>query len=230
MNLTNERLWVQTAINQVAIQQALEVIQQTGLALPCRVTAISGSIVTVAFEVSSQWALPPVTLPKAEGPWIRSPTQIGDLGMTVPADVYLGGISGLGDGVATMATPGNLTALVWVPVASTSFPAVNINAAYVCGPQGAVIQDQAGNCILTVSNDGTITLSAKTQIALDAPTIALNGTVVQNAGTGYTGSVTLVGPLHVTNDVTAETVSLTQHVHSGVQTGGGNTGAPVPGT
>ena len=129
-----EKLWLQDSLNRTAINRAADAIARLGKALPCRVTAVSGSIVTVEFEVSSQWTLPAVTIPKAEGPWIRSPTQVGDYGLTVPADAYLGGISGLGGGVANMVPRGNLTALAWVPVAATCFPAVDINSGYRFGP------------------------------------------------------------------------------------------------
>ncbi len=158
-----EKLWLQDSLNRTAINRAADAIARLGKALPCRVTAVSGSIVTVEFEVSSQWTLPAVTIPKAEGPWIRSPTQVGDYGLTVPADAYLGGISGLGGGVANMVPRGNLTALSWVPVAAVGFSAVNINAAFVSGPQGAVIQTENGSCVMTLNSTGvTIKLGAKT--------------------------------------------------------------------
>lgn len=163
MSDSAERLWLQDTLNQVAIKQALEATQKLGMALPCRVTAVSGSVVTVAFEVQSPWTLQPVTIPKAESQWVRAPTQIGDTGVTVPADVYLGGISGLGGGVANATRRGNLTTLQWLPCASASFPAVNTDAVYIAGPEGAVIQTQAGGSILNVGTAGvTITVGGKT--------------------------------------------------------------------
>jgi hypothetical protein len=222
-----ERLWLQDSLNQLAIKQAAEAIERTGMALPCHVTKVSGSIVTVAFDLQSPWTLPPVTLPKAEGPWIRSPTQVGDAGMTVPADVYLGGISGLGGGTANTTRRGNLTALVWVPVASTGFSMVNTDAAYVSGPQGVVAQDEAGRCIVDINSNGTITLTAQTAIVLTAPIIALNGEITQTVGTGVAGTVSLIGPINVVNDVTAGTISLQTHLTSGVTSGTGTSGPPV---
>ncbi|CNK58232.1 Uncharacterised protein [Yersinia intermedia] len=41
------------------------------------------------------------------------------------------------------------------------------------------------------------------------------------------GSATMLGPITVTNDVAAGGVSLKSHKHSGVQTGGGDSGGPV---
>src|ERR1700740_3746370 len=113
------KLWLQKTSNQLAITRAQQAIRRLGRALPCRVVAVSGSIVTVAFEVNAApWTLPNITIPKAESNWVRMPTQVGDKGYTAPADAYLGGISGLGGGVATLTQPGNLTALVFTPVSN----------------------------------------------------------------------------------------------------------------
>src|ERR1700730_3807475 len=135
------KLWLQKAQNQLAINRASQEIQKQGRALPCRVTAVTGSIVTVEFEMdTSPWTLPPITIPKAESPWIRMPTQVGDTGLTMPADVYLGGISGLGGGTGSFTRRGNLSALVFVPVSNGDSPPDDPNAAQVCGPNGARIR------------------------------------------------------------------------------------------
>ena len=96
------KLWLQSNLNANATNRALQEIERTGQALPCRVTAVAGSIVTVSFEVQGgPWTLPPLTLPKLESEWLRAPTQVGDLGLTIPASTYLGGVAGYG-GVADL--------------------------------------------------------------------------------------------------------------------------------
>jgi phage baseplate assembly protein gpV len=234
---------LRTSLNQIAVARATEAIEQIGTALPCRVTAVSGSIVTVAFEMdAAPWTLPQVTIPKAEGQWIRSPTQVGDFGMTVSADAYLGGVSGLGGGVATTTRRANLSALVWVPVAGKGFPAVDINAALMCGPNGAVIRDAASGAVITLTPTGitcvvgnstmTMTTAGVTVSApfftVNAPAIELNGAVSQTAGTAGIGTVTMVGPLNVVNEVTGNGTPLSTHVHGNVQSGGSETGLPIP--
>jgi hypothetical protein len=144
------------SFNRIALQTVAGAIQKLGKALPCTVVSVSASMVTVKFEVIEAQALPQITIPKMEGAWIRSPTQVGDQGLTVPSDVYLGGVSGLGGGTATLTPMPNLTALGWLPVANTAFPAVNTNAAYVAGPQGAVIQTSDGTSKIVVSESGIV--------------------------------------------------------------------------
>ena len=64
--------WLQKTQNQQAINRALQIMQTKGYALPCRVVSVSGSIVTVAFEIQDDTlTLPQVTIPKAESQWIR---------------------------------------------------------------------------------------------------------------------------------------------------------------
>lgn len=152
----SDKLWLQGNLNSIAIQQASAAIQATGRALPCTVTAVNvngfASLVTVKFEVvvpyvvkgvRKTYTLPPATIPKAESQWGRNPTQVGDVGIARAADTFLGGISGLGSGVANLGVDyGNLTNLVFEPIAVTTFPAApSLNQYWVNGPDGAVISD-----------------------------------------------------------------------------------------
>ena len=192
-----DKLWLSQSLNQTAINRVKEGIGKLGSALPCRVTNVSGSFVTVAFEVNSApFVLPEITIPKAEGQWIRSPTQVGDFGLTVPADVHLSGIS---EGGATVGLqqPGNLSGLVWVPVAATAFSTVNTNAAYVSGPEGALITTEDGSASIIVGPTGiTMTFGSKS-VTLDASGFTIDGILFDT------------------------------HVHGGVSTGGSNTTGPA---
>jgi hypothetical protein len=160
-----DKLWLQQRLNQHAINRAHEAIQSTGRALPCTVTKVVGSIVTVTFDVTGPWTLPPLTLPKAESQWLRAPTQVGDMGMTVPADTFLGGVSGLGTGVADLLRDyGNMSTLVWVPVASTSFGAVPVaNGPWINGPGGAAISDTAQDQGIFIEG-GVVTIKAAAKV------------------------------------------------------------------
>lgn len=234
------KLSVQKSANRVAINRAKQAIQNTGQALPCRVTGVSGSIVTVAFEVkSAPWTLPPVTIPKAESNWIRMPTQMGDFGMVMPADAYLGGVSGLGGGTASMTRPGNLSALVFVPVSNKNSPPIDQNAAQVQGPNGAIIRTTAGTTsqIVTDTSGTTVTFGTNTVVVNEAE-IALNfGTTVSlvlnaagivftvNGQTFVLTQASAISTLPITApDVILPRGSTNGHVHPGVQTGSGDTG------
>ena len=191
-------LWLQQKLNQQARGQALAVIEQTGRALPCTVTAVNGSLVTVKFEVTGPWTLSPLTLPKAESQWLRAPTQIGDTGYTAPADTFLGGISGQGTGLADLNTRyGNMTTLVWVPVAAISFVVTpDANKPWVNGPSGATISDTAQTTVTT--NDTTTKTIAHTvfgaegtgattvEMILDGVHNKITHTLTNSAGTIYT--------------------------------------------
>lgn len=157
------KLWVQGNLNKLAVNRARNEIQGTGRALPCSVVSVSGSLVTVKFEINSKpWTLPQITIPKAESQWIRAPIQKGDAGITIPADVLIGNVTGLGGGVPTMARPGNLSALVFLPVANKNFSSVNTNQAYIAGPQGALIQTEDGTSSILVNESGiTLTFGGK---------------------------------------------------------------------
>jgi len=182
------KLWIQQNLNQNAIRRASEAIQRTGRALPCKVTAVSGSIVTVEFEVdSTPWTLPQITIPKAESPYFRMPTQIGDLGITIPCDVYLGGISGLGGGTANMNPAANLSALMFMPVSNSNSPPDDQNAAQISGPNGVINKTTVGTASSVVTNQsGTIVTFGTVTITVGASgvTIDAGGQPINLVGTG----------------------------------------------
>jgi hypothetical protein len=214
-----DKTWFQSTVNQGAIAIAYSALEVMGRALPCSVVEVSGSLVTVKFEVQQPpFTLPNVTIPKAEGPWIRSPTQVGDFGEAVPAQTYFGAVTALGTASpASLALQGNLSTLYWLPIASADFtPPPDQNKALVQGPAGAVIQTSDGVVVLTLNETGLYLTIGGVQVfaittdgaAFDA-LLSSTSDVVANAGG---------------NDV-----SLLNHIHSDAG-GTGDSGPPVPGT
>jgi hypothetical protein len=193
------KLWFQQKANQLAINRITQAIENQGYALPCHVVKVAGAVVTVAFDVqNSPQSLPNITIPKAESPWIRMPTQVGDKGVTMPADVYLGGVSGIGGGTATMTRRGNLSTLVFVPVSNVGSPPIDQNAAQVQGPNGAIIRTTTGTTseIVTNTSGTTVTFGNNTVIVNELET-ALNfgstSLVLDSAGITMTfGASTIV--------------------------------------
>lgn len=190
------------SINRFARAKAAEQIALQGKSLPCTVTAVRGSIVTVAFQiagVSGQAAptLYPVTIPIIGSEYIRIPVQVGMKGMTVAADAALGGMSGIGGGVATMIPPANLTALAFVPLGNVGFFAVDGNVLVLYGPNGVTLQDQSGASTLKLTpTQISMTAGGKT-LTINSAGIAIDGIVWET------------------------------HQHTGVQTGSGETGGPI---
>lgn len=97
-------------------------------------------------------------------------------------------------------------------------------------PSGNVTETNSGN--LSATAGGTSLVKSTGNMTLEAPQITMKGSVVINGslsqGLGTAGGgCSMLGPLTVTNDVTAQGTSLHTHVHSGVTPGGGNTGQPV---
>jgi hypothetical protein len=192
MSDNDAKLWVQRDVQAVARTAAQEAIQSRGFVLPCQVTAVNPnnpatgaplgySFVQVQFEVTvpftqpdgtqSTFTLPPQILPISQSQWLRVPVQIGDFGIAVRADTFLGGITGLGAGVANLGTNYG-DQLVFQPIGTTQFPAApDPNKAWLNGPAGAVVSDAAQTAVITV---------AANLITLNAP----SGTIqLQGAGT-----------------------------------------------
>lgn len=198
MNLGNyQKTPLAPSFQRTALQAAATAIQRLGRALPCAVTAVSGQTVTVKFEIATAQTLPSVTIPIAGWAYDWIPVQVGDAGVTMPADAYLGGVSGLGGGIAGTATPANMTALVFVPVANAAWSAPNPDQRVVQGPSGVLLRTMDGKSSVD------ITESAITMIT-QGKTVTLGS-----------GGFTIDGIIFDT------------HEHGGVQTGGGKSGGPT---
>ena len=151
MNLGNyQKTPLATSLNRIAQESAATAIQQFGKALPCSVVAVKGQIVKVKFSVTSPFTIPQVTIPIATSLYDWLPVRPGDTGVTMPADVYLGGISGLGGGTANMTQRANLTALVFVPVSNTAWTAPDPTQRVVQGTGGVLLQDLAAASVVNI--------------------------------------------------------------------------------
>ena len=75
----------------------------------------------------------------------------------------------------------------------------------------------------------TVEINASTSATVTTPTFTVNGATVLNGTVSQSGggAASFSGSMAVTGDVTAQGTSVHNHVHGGVQPGGGNTGAPV---
>lgn len=121
-------------------------------------------------------------------------------------------------------------ALVGVSSVPQVIPSISTTKAQLRNDAGTtfVEVDPAGNIAAVASGNidatagGHINAVATTSASVTAPLIALVGNV------SVTGNLTVVGNFNQTAGVaTANGINLSTHVHSGVSTGVGNTGAPL---
>jgi hypothetical protein len=204
------------SLSTFAQKKALDEIARRGMALPGHVVAVSGQIVTANFDVDGV-TLPQIKMPLATCEYIRVPVQIGDLGVAEPADVYLGGISGLGGGVADLTQRGNLSTLVWKPVANANWPVPpgsDANTLALYGKLALLLLDSmAGHATVGLSSSG-ITLS------FGGGTITLASSGITLSFGGHTIVIDSAG-VHIDGR------NFLNHEHGSVQTGSGVTGGVV---
>jgi hypothetical protein len=206
------------SLDKISHAKAIDAVHLTGKALPCTVTEVNGTLVTVNFDVSG-FTLPEIEVPTAQSKYARIPIQIGDTGECLPADARIGGITGMGGpATADLSAPGNLSALTFYPISSTAFPAVDPNAVTMTGPNGIVMQDTEKQCVWTQTPSGALLKIGTTTFAFSA-----SGLVV-TAG-GVVTTITSAG-VHSDGDVTASPLgtSLITHGHPS------NGAPPTPGS
>lgn len=189
------------ALSAFATRKARDEIARRGRSLPGTVIDVAGPIVTVNFDVSGA-TLPNVTMPLFGPEYVRYPIKAGDRGAAFPVDVYLGGVSGLGSGLADTSLRGNLSTLVWFPVGNKGWSDVDPDAVTIYGPNGVVMRDQDSQTVSTLTPNGLV-VNAKTSITL---AVGSHSIVIDSSGVKIDGKPFL------------------PHEHSGVQTGSGTSG------
>jgi hypothetical protein len=166
-------------------QTVQEGLSGLGQVYPCTVKSVGldgsgNAVVTVNFEINpvsstgTKITLPEVTMPIAESEYVRLPVQVGDKGIAVSASVRLGGITGLGTGLAPLSPASNLGALVFMPISNakwtTSFPGVNITTnLHVDGNITSTTGGATGSITTTTGQIITIQNGAVTNICPETP-------------------------------------------------------------
>ena len=197
---------INVSLNDFVAQKLAAFGNQAGQAWPCHVTAVNGAVVTIAFDVDSgAYTLPQVTVPVVESRYVRLPVQVGDRGVAISASVSIGNVSGLGPPApVSLTAPGNLSALMFMPIGNAAWATPDANAVVVTAPDGAIIQDDAGTTKVVLTGAGNVTVQCPGTVTLEAANINIVGTLTIN-GTPFL-----------------------DHVHTLVQTGTSDSGPVGP--
>ncbi|EYU14197.1 phage baseplate assembly protein V [Photorhabdus aegyptia] len=238
-----------------AVFFAMQEMISAGLyvSLPCIIQSFDADAVTVTAQPAIRWkirqkdgelesvSLPllvdvPVIFPRGGGVTLTFPIRAGDECLVVFADRCIdywwqsGGVQepvdprqhNLSDGFA----------IVGPQSQQQKISNISTHTAQLRSDDGAAyIELDPNSHNITVITPAKLIATANGSTEITSPDIILNGNVTingnlsQGMGAGG-GSATMQGPVTVSNDVTAAGISLKNHVHSGVQSGGGKTGKP----
>nr|WP_245168500.1 hypothetical protein [Enterobacter roggenkampii] len=155
--------------------------------------------------------------------------QPGDKGIVIPADTYLGGVSGQGGGVADLTPPANLSALVYLPISNTEWESVDGNVVTIYGPEGVTIRDEGSNTTFLLTPD-SVTIAAVDLFKVTVGSTVLTLTEGMWSITGQSGklqdSTASTSPEIMHTGWAALVAWLNNHQHTNGN-GGSNTGAPT---
>lgn len=188
MNVSN-KLNFNRNITQFAENKINEAMESAGKVLPVTVISQSGKMVTVSFNLTNiPYTLPQVTIPIFGPQYIRYPMQPGDRGIVIPADTYLGGVSGQGGGTADLTPPANLSALVFLPISNTEWDSVDGQVLTLYGPEGVTIRDAGSNTTFLLTPE-IITIATPTQFKVTVGETVLALTAGSWMLTGQNGKI-----------------------------------------
>jgi hypothetical protein len=187
-------------LNQWATQRISDEIDKRGKALPGTLVSLTAGIATVNFQVAGANLPANVQMPLGCSEYTRLPLQPGAPGLCYPADTSIALLAGLGSAPANLRyLQGNLSTLLFMPFGASSWGALaDGNTLALYGHAGALLQDSLANNASVSCTANALTLTFGTH------TIVINSTGVIIDGIAWPA-----------------------HAHSGVQTGGGETGGVV---
>lgn len=202
----------------------------SGQEWPCTVVSVAGAIVTISFNVESDFTLPQVICPIAESRYVRLPIKAGDQGLAVAATARLGGVTGLGSGLAPLSAPSNLGGLVFVPLGNAAWATIDPNAVVIQAPNGSKIltDDGASEIIVdtgqvkitqgdvTVEIQGGVVTVTADHVVINASDSTFNGNAIVN------GDLTVSGDAAVTGAVSCATMTCAGLASVGSLTVGGH--------
>lgn len=178
----------------------------------------------------------PIIFPRGGGVTLTFPVKAGDECLLVFADRCIdfwwqnGGVQESVD--SRMHDLSDAFAIVGAQSQAQKISGISTSTAQLRTDDGAAfIELDPGSHAVNVTTPGKLTASAQGGTEINSPEIVLNGNVTingnlsQGMGAGG-GTATMLGPVNVTNDVSAGGISLQTHKHGGVETGGGQTGGP----
>lgn len=166
-----------SSMNRFTERKIENALQKSGKVLPASVVKQTGNMITVSFELRDiPYVLPQVTIPLFGPQYIRYPMQPGDKGIVIPADTYIGGVSGQGGGIADMTPPANLSALVFLPISNTEWQGVDGKVVTVYGPEGVTLRDSESNTTFLLKPDSiAISTPDSFTVTVDSTVLSLTG-------------------------------------------------------
>ena len=223
----DQKLNFGSSMNRFAERKVEDALQKAGKVLPASVVKQDGNMITVAFELRDiPYVLPQVTVPLFGPQYIRYPMQPGDKGIVIPADTYLGGVSGQGGGIADLTPPANLSALVFLPVSNTEWERVDGQVVTIYGPEGVTIRDAGSNTTFLLTPD-SVTIVTPGQFKVTVGSTVFTLTSGMWSLTGQSGKledeIASTSPAIMHAGWQALVLWCNSHVHTNGN-GGGNTG------
>ena len=181
-----QKLPLAQSLNKFAQSKISDAMQVIGKNLPASVASVSGSVVTVNFEVQSGFVLPQVTIPVASSEYVRLPLQVGCKGVVMAMDARIGNMSGLGvNSPSDLTEPGNLSALIFVPIGNTDFFNVPGNQTVIYGPNGVILANSNMTCEINLTSTGiAITVPSGGDVVINGVHFLTHEHQVANVQTG----------------------------------------------
>jgi hypothetical protein len=169
-----------------------------------------------------EYSLPQVTIPMFGPEYVRNPMQPGDKGIVIATNYDITGMSGLGGAQsqgAAYSNPGNLSALLFMPIGNQNFTPVDGNKWAGYGKNGALIRDINSNAVHSADGEQNVAGSA-----VGKPSSGFNQANIDPRQYSHYHSADTTNGALTASQLVARIVGATTHV--GSQTSSSGSGQP----
>ncbi|WP_158781583.1 hypothetical protein [Pantoea sp. BAV 3049] len=226
----NNKMNFGSNMNRFAENKIAESQLMSGKVLPASVVKQSGKMVTVSILLRDiPYTIPHLTVPLFGPEYTRYPMQPGDKGIVIPADTYLGGVSGLGGGTADLTPPANLSALTFLPISNTEWQDVDPEVLTFYGPEGVTLRDAGSNTTFLLAPESVAIVTPgqfKVSVGETVFTLTPDGWSLVGQNGVLTDSEASTSPAIMLQGWLALVGWVNGHQHSNGN-GGNNTGGPT---
>jgi len=109
--------------------------------LPASIDSVNGSMAKVKIEIGSDFNFPLIDVPIQGSQYVREPFQKGDKGIVMPCDASIAAMIGLKNASATLDQPGNLSALIFIPLGNSQWTSVDGQMLVLTGLSDVMVRD-----------------------------------------------------------------------------------------
>jgi hypothetical protein len=160
-------------LSEAARGGAEAMISLLGKSLPASIESVNGSMAKVRIEINSDFVFPLIEVPIVGSQYVRAPFQKGDKGAVISIDASIAAMIGMSNTAADLGEPGNISALVFIPLGNAGWVSVDSKTLVLTGLTDVMLRNDSHQTVIEDQYNAWNTLITQILSAIDTQLKAL---------------------------------------------------------